>query len=143
MERRSRGRRAAPAAKRASCFSRTGITTRRSRRSGGRRCGSRNRSQKNTEARDAMKKIGLVLIAATVAIAAPHTQQTASKTRSHVETLASERFEGRLAGSNGERLAAGYLVAQLQNIGAKPLPGYVDFLLPFDFTAGTRDGGSS
>src|SRR5439155_8644808 len=32
-------------------------------------------------------------------------QETASRTRAHVETLASERFEGRLAGSAGERLA--------------------------------------
>ena len=33
--------------------------------------------------------------------------------------------------------------AQLQRIGAKPLPGATDFLLPFEFTAGTRDGGST
>src|SRR5262249_687853 len=56
---------------------------------------------------------------------------------------ASERLEGRLVGSNGERLASEYLVAQLRRIGAKPLPGAADFLVPFDFTAGTRDGGST
>jgi hypothetical protein len=67
----------------------------------------------------------------------------ASETRAHVEALASARFEGRLAGSNGERLAGDYLVSQLQTIGAKPLPGQKDFRLPFEFTAGTRDGGSS
>ena len=55
---------------------------------------------------------------------------------------ASSRFEGRLAGSNGERLAGDYLAAQLQKIGAKPLPGQSDFRLPFEFTAGTKDGGS-
>src|SRR6187402_1453140 len=66
-----------------------------------------------------------------------------SRTRSHVETLASERLEGRLAGTNGERLAAEYLVSQLQRIGARPLPGAADFRLPFEFTAGTKDGGSS
>jgi len=66
-----------------------------------------------------------------------------SKTRAHVETLASSRLEGRLAGSNGERLASDYLVAELQKIGARPLPGQKDFLLPFEFTAGTRDGGST
>ena len=69
-------------------------------------------------------------------------QGQASQTRAHVEALASARFEGRLAGSNGERLAGDYLVAQLQQIGAKPLPGQTDFRLPFEFTAGTKDGGS-
>src|SRR5712691_11098732 len=67
----------------------------------------------------------------------------ASKTRAHVETLASPRLEGRLAGSNGERLASDYIVAELEKIGAKPLPGQQDFRLPFEFTAGTRDGGST
>jgi hypothetical protein len=66
-----------------------------------------------------------------------------SKTRQHVTALASERLEGRLAGSNGERLASEYLVSQLRRIGARPLPGAIDFLLPFEFTAGTRDGGST
>ncbi len=67
---------------------------------------------------------------------------TPSKTRAHVEMLASSRLEGRLAGTRGEELAADYLVAQLQKIGAKPLPGQRDFRLPFEFTAGTKDGGS-
>ena len=66
-----------------------------------------------------------------------------SKTRAHVETLASPRLEGRLAGSNGEKLAGDYLVSELQKIGAKPLPGQNDFRLPFQFTAGTKDGGST
>jgi Zn-dependent M28 family amino/carboxypeptidase len=66
-----------------------------------------------------------------------------SKTRIHVETLASPRLEGRLAGSNGEKLASDYLVAELQKIGAKPLPGTTGFLEPFEFTAGTKDGGST
>jgi len=65
-----------------------------------------------------------------------------SQTRPHVQALASDRTEGRLAGSNGERLAAEYIVSQLQKIGAKPLPGQKDFRLPFEFTAGAKDGGS-
>jgi hypothetical protein len=66
-----------------------------------------------------------------------------SATRAHVETLASERFEGRQAGSEGERLAADYLVSELKRLGAVPLPGQEDYRLPFSFTAGVRDGGSS
>jgi Zn-dependent M28 family amino/carboxypeptidase len=66
----------------------------------------------------------------------------ASKTRSYVETLASERFAGREAGSTGERQAGDYIAAQLARLGAKPLPGRPDVFLSFDFTAGSRDGGS-
>jgi hypothetical protein len=66
-----------------------------------------------------------------------------SKTRTYVETLASPRFEGRLAGSDGERLASEYIIGELKKIGAKPLPGNADFLEPFEFTAGTKDGGST
>src|SRR5207249_5445273 len=79
----------------------------------------------------------------TTAIVQAVAQQTASRTRAHVETLASERFEGRLAGSAGERLAGDYIASQLKKIGAKPLPGQTDSFLPFEFTAGTRDGGST
>jgi len=66
-----------------------------------------------------------------------------SATRRHVETLASEKFDGRLTGSSGERLAADYIVSQLRRIGAKPLPGSTDYRFQFDFTAGSRDGGST
>jgi hypothetical protein len=66
-----------------------------------------------------------------------------SRTRSHVQTLASDAMDGRLTGTAGERLAADYIVSQLRRIGAKPLPGLSDYRLPFQFTAGSRDGGSS
>src|SRR5215813_3084610 len=75
----------------------------------------------------------LVGIAAIVALstAATFSQSAAtSKTRTYVETLASERFAGREAGSPGARL------------GVKPLPGRDSVFLPFEFTAGSRDGGS-
>jgi len=66
-----------------------------------------------------------------------------SPTKRHVETLASPALEGRMAGSPGEKLAADYLVKELQRIGAKPLPGMSDYRMPFNFTAGSRDGGST
>ncbi len=59
-----------------------------------------------------------------------------------MQTLASDKFEGRLTGSPGERLAGDYLIAELKRMGAKPLPGQADFRLPFSFTAGSKDGGS-
>src|SRR5262249_48653547 len=46
---------------------------------------------------------------------------TSSKTRNDVEALASARMEGRLTGSEGERLASEYLIGELGKIGAKPL----------------------
>ena len=86
----------------------------------------------------------LVLLGLVIATSAPLPAQvaTASRTRAHVETLASEKFGGRAAGSDGERLAADYIVSQLTRIGARPLPGRRDMFLPFEFTAGSRDGGS-
>ncbi|HEX6164792.1 MAG TPA: M28 family peptidase [Vicinamibacterales bacterium] len=59
-----------------------------------------------------------------------------------MQTLASEKFEGRLTGSPGEKLAADYLIAELKRMGVKPLPGMTDFRMPFTFTAGSKDGGS-
>ena len=63
-------------------------------------------------------------------------------TRTVVETLAADEFEGRLTGTAGIQKAADYIVEQLRVIGATPLPGADDFRLPFEFTAGLSDGGS-
>ena len=59
-----------------------------------------------------------------------------------MQTLASDKFEGRLTGSPGEKLAGDYLISELKRMGAKPLPGLTDFRMPFSFTAGSKDGGS-
>ena len=67
----------------------------------------------------------------------------ASKTRADVTTLASDRLAGRQAGSAGAKLAADHLAAELTKMGAKPLPGQKDFRLPFSFTAGVKDGGTT
>jgi Zn-dependent M28 family amino/carboxypeptidase len=87
--------------------------------------------------------IGLLLglSVAGLSAQAPATS-AASKTRPYVETLASEKFGGREAGSAGEQQAADYIAAQLARIGARPLPGRSDMFLSFAFTAGSRDGGS-
>ncbi len=80
------------------------------------------------------------------AAATPHAQTATavqSRTKTHVETLASDKFEGRLTGSPGEKLAADYIISELKRIGAKPLPGMTDFRMPFTFTAGSKDGGTT
>jgi hypothetical protein len=65
------------------------------------------------------------------------------RTQAHVQMLASEQLEGRLAGSEGERLAGEYLARELTRIGARPLPGRQDMFHAFEFTAGTKDAGST
>jgi hypothetical protein len=88
------------------------------------------------------KRIFISLLLFVPALAPSIASAQPASTRTHVETLASEKFDGRLTGSAGERLAGDYIASQLKRIGAKPLPGRNDYKLPFDFTAGSRDGGS-
>jgi hypothetical protein len=91
----------------------------------------------------------LATAALTVALAssAAHSpalgQATVSDVRRHVETLASDALEGRLTGSPGAALAADYIIDQLRSLGATPLPGRSSFRLPFEFTSGVNDTGSS
>jgi hypothetical protein len=96
--------------------------------------------------RSRLQLVPLVSVLAACGLAATpqaHAQAvTTSVTRPHVEALASERMQGREAGSPGERLAAEYLAEQLTRVGARPLPGLADMFSAFEFTAGSRDGGS-
>jgi hypothetical protein len=90
----------------------------------------------------------LIALVVTTPLAPLHGQSSAPvsagvSARAHVVALASERMDGRLTGSPGEQLASEYIESQLRRIGARPLPGRTDFRLPFEFTAGTRDGGSA
>ncbi len=89
-----------------------------------------------------MLKRFLIFAVVVVAYGTVQAQSTATRTKTHVEALASDKLEGRLSGSEGERLAADYITRELTRIGAKPLPGRADFLQPFQFTAGTKDAGS-
>ena len=65
-----------------------------------------------------------------------------SSIRANVEFLASDALEGRFTGSAGIRRAADHIVAELEAIGAAPLPGAGGFRLPFEYTGSARDGGS-
>ena len=90
-----------------------------------------------------MTKALAILALVITTTTAPYAQTAvATRTRAHVELLASDRLEGREAGSAGERLAAEYIAAQLARVGARPLPGRADMFVPFEFTGGSRDGGS-
>jgi hypothetical protein len=91
------------------------------------------------------KHVVVAIAAACLVASAPASSQTAtsSRTKTQVETLASDKFEGRLTGSPGEKLAADYIISELKRLGAKPLPGLTDFRMPFTFTAGSKDGGTT
>jgi Peptidase family M28/PDZ domain/PA domain len=89
------------------------------------------------------QRLLLVLAAVLAAAAVTHPTADASKLRTYVTTLASDTFGGRMTGTEGERLARQFIISELKRIGAKPLSGRSDFELPFEFTAGTRDGGST
>lgn len=68
---------------------------------------------------------------------------TAPQVRDVVEFLASPELGGRLTGTPEEHRAAEYLAKHLKAMGATPLPGREDYFLPFDYTAGSKDAGSS
>ncbi len=68
--------------------------------------------------------------------------QTA-EVRTHVTELSSEEMEGRLAGTEGARRASDYIVRELERMGVRPLPGRDSLRIPFEFTSGVNDLGSS
>ena len=94
--------------------------------------------------RSAAAGLGLLLGAQLVSAQAQRAAQAPeTRTRTHVETLASPKLEGRLTGSPGADAAAAYIEAELKRIGARPLPGANGFRVPFTFTSGVTDEGSS
>lgn len=66
-----------------------------------------------------------------------------ARAREAVGYLASPELKGRLTGSDGESSSAEYIVKRLKNAGVKPLPGNDSLVVPFQFTAASRDGGTS
>ena len=86
---------------------------------------------------------GLALAVAMGTAAAGVGRAGETELRRDVEYLASTELGGRLTGSDGAALAAEYLADRLRTLGARPLPGTEGFELPFEFTAGVNDGGSS
>jgi hypothetical protein len=63
--------------------------------------------------------------------------------RTHVSRLASEEMEGRLTGTEGARRASDYIIQELERMGIRPLPGRDSFRVPFEFTSGVNDQGST
>jgi hypothetical protein len=76
-------------------------------------------------------------------LSAPAIADDTAELRADVERLAAPELAGRLTGSEGERRAADFLAGELRAIGARTLDGDDDLLIPFEFTAGSHDAGSS
>ena len=58
----------------------------------------------------------------------------------HITYLASEKLQGRLTGTEGERLATEYVAAMFKKIGLEPAGDDGTFYDPFEFTAGVDLG---
>ena len=63
-----------------------------------------------------------------------------SDLRKHVTYLASEELEGRLTGTEGERLATAYLAQAFAHLGLEPAGDKGSYFQEFDFTAGVDLG---
>jgi len=87
--------------------------------------------------------VGVIVAGSLLMRAAERGLVQSFRSQPHVEALASDRLDGRLTGSDGERLAGDYIVAELRRIGATPLPGAEDYRLPFTYTAGVNDEGTT
>lgn len=65
---------------------------------------------------------------------------TQADLRAHVETLASERFEGRATGTAGGHLATQYVADNFRRLGLEPAGDDGSFFQEFEFTAGVSVG---
>lgn len=92
-----------------------------------------------------MKHLRLFLIAA-LCVSVLHAQAsrspevTAAELFQHVKYLASDKLEGRKAGSEGARLAARYIADEFKSYGLKPLGDNGSYFQSFDFVAGVELG---
>ena len=89
-----------------------------------------------------MSRIFAATLLASVLLAVPATAGV-DTLRADVAYLAADELEGRMTGTEGARAAAAHITARLEALGVKPLPGHDSFALPFEFTAGTEDGGTT
>ena len=91
-------------------------------------------------------RVALSAVATLAACAAdpqPPPSAEPSSIRANVEILASDAFEGRLTGTTGIQQAAAHIIAELEAIGAEPLPGSDGYRLAFQYTGSATDGGTS
>jgi len=92
-----------------------------------------------------MKKTVVFIVLYFLSFNVGHTQttfdakQVTQKLKNHISILASDAFEGRETGTNGEHFAYDYIIAQFKDIGLET-KGSDGYLQPFDFTKETVIG---
>jgi hypothetical protein len=86
------------------------------------------------------RRLSVLVLVVLLGAAVP---MAADDLRDHVEHLASAEYAGRLTGTPEANRAAKYLAAELKRLGARPLPGQEGLELPFEFTAGMDDAGTT
>lgn len=87
-----------------------------------------------------MKTLSLLLVSLLLAVNLM-AQPMPGKLRAHVSFLASDELQGRGTGTEGEKLAAKYLVSQFKKLKLKPYGDNKTYLQTFDFKGGLHGTG--
>ena len=90
-----------------------------------------------------IQRIPILLLIVVATTGGPAIAQSVADLQADVTFLASPDLDGRMTGTDGESAAAEYIADRLEALGARPLPGQPGFLVPFEFTAGVDDAGST
>ncbi len=89
---------------------------------------------------DATEKGGEVAVTEAAPMGATSAKISAGDLRLHVERLASEEMEGRLTGTQGERLAGDYVASAFKALGLEPAGDDGGWFQSFDFSVGANLG---
>lgn len=87
-----------------------------------------------------MKRISLIVISL-VLTTNLFAQPMPGKLRAHISFLASDELQGRGTGTEGEKLAAKYLISQFKKLKLKPYGDNKTYLQTFDFKGGMHGTG--
>jgi hypothetical protein len=88
-------------------------------------------------------RIVYLLLLAVFSIALQAQQIDATKIKQHIKILASDSLQGRGTGSEGEKMAAAYLVSELKKLKLRPLGDNGSYLQQFPFRGGVHGEGEA
>ncbi len=90
-----------------------------------------------------MKKLTLLVASVIICFSIQAQQFDEESIRKHIKTLASDSMQGRGTGSEGERMAAAYIISEFKKFNLSPLVDSKSFLQPFTFKAGVHGEGET
>jgi hypothetical protein len=88
-----------------------------------------------------MKKPVLYILACTLLSSTLTAQPEPGKLKAHISFLASDDLQGRGTGTEGEKLAAKYIISRYKKLKLKPLGDNKSYLQTFDFKGGLHGTG--